>query len=203
MMTNAAHNGTSADDRRLRQEEYSALRATIRERGTLRPVLAVATVAGWAATAIAVDSLSGTPVSTLIPLLVLATGFEAIFALHVGVERIGRYLQVAYEGRPDQPAWEHTAMRFGTAPVPAAGRVDPLFAVPFAFAVLLNFVPVPPATIGVPGGLLELAVFGLIHGLQLLRISRARAYASRQRVLDLAVLDNPTNWRNESNTVAD
>jgi hypothetical protein len=38
------------------------------------------------------------PVASLIPLVVLAGGFEAIASLHLGVERIGRYVQVRFEG---------------------------------------------------------------------------------------------------------
>ena len=44
----------------------------------------------------AVASLAAIPVATLLPLVLLAACFEAIFALHTGVERIGRYLQVFY-----------------------------------------------------------------------------------------------------------
>ena len=52
---------------------------------------------GWAATAVATAAAITVAVSTLVPLLVLAAGFEAIFALHINVERIGRYLQVFHE----------------------------------------------------------------------------------------------------------
>lgn len=173
---------------RLRAEEFAALRATIRERGTRRVTLAVATLVSWAALAIASEVLVATPVSTLIPLSVLAIGFEAVFALHVGVERVGRYLQVEYEGPPGAPAWEHTAMRFGSVPAPAAGRVDPLFSTLFIFGVLLNMVPVLLATVGLPGGPLEFGVFGLVHLALIVRILRARAYAGRQRALDLAII---------------
>ena len=44
-------------------------------------------------------------------LAILVGGFEAIHALHVGAERIGRYLQVYYEDTPDGPRWETTASR--------------------------------------------------------------------------------------------
>jgi len=173
---------------RLRAEEYAALRATIRERGTRRMTLVLTTVVAWAGLALVADVWVGTPVSSLLPLLVLVAGFEVAFAMHVGVERIGRYLQVHYEDSPDAPAWEHTAMRFGSVPTPAAGRVDPLFAVLFIFATALNLVPVVLATVGLPGGLLELAVFGVLHLAFVVRIIRARAYAARQRQLDLAAL---------------
>src|SRR5512146_1982025 len=79
------------------QEEYRALRATIRERGTARIGLCVIGFGVWAAVMIAAAALSPTPVSVLLPLLFLAVVFEAVLSLHVGVERIGRYIQVFYE----------------------------------------------------------------------------------------------------------
>src|SRR5262245_28415723 len=95
-------------------EEYRALRATIRERGTARVYLVVGGLGAWAALVIATASLASLPVATLLPLLFLAGVFEAIFALHTGVERIGRYLQVFYEEPPER-GWEHVAMAFGRA----------------------------------------------------------------------------------------
>lgn len=47
---------------------------------------------------------------TLIPLLVLVTAFESVFALHVNVERIGRYLQVFHERA--HAGWEHVTMNY-------------------------------------------------------------------------------------------
>lgn len=176
---------------RLREQEFAALRATIRERGSLRITLVVATMATWGGLTVATSALVGTPVATLIPLLVLAAGFEAIFALHVGVERIGRYLQVEYEGLEGGPAWEHAAMRFGATQGPPAGRVDPLFSAAFAFAAVLNLVPVVLMTVGVPGGLIELAAFGLIHAAFIARVLSARSFARTQRALDLALLSPP------------
>ncbi|MBM3751148.1 MAG: hypothetical protein FJW21_08210 [Acidimicrobiia bacterium] len=178
----------------LRTEEFAALRATIRERGTLRVSLVVATIIAWATLCLVTEVWIATPVATLIPLLVLAAGFEATFALHVGVERIGRYLQVKYEGSPDSPSWEHTAMRFGTVPGPAAGTVDPLFSSLFIFATTLNIVSAVLSVAGVEGGAIELFVFSLVHLAFVIRIVRARAYAAAQRTLDLAALKsaNPT-----------
>lgn len=150
--------------------------------------LVAATVAAWATLAIATEIWVATPLSTLIPLLVLAAGFEAAFAMHVGVERIGRYLQVEYEGTEGAPAWEHTAMRFGASPTPGAGRVDPLFSAIFVSAAILNFVPVVLMTLGISGAWGELALVGLAHAAFVVRIVRARAYAAQQRELDLAAL---------------
>ena len=80
------------------QDEYNALRATIRERGTARVCIFVAGVAAWTAATIATTALASSPVASLLPLLLLACVFETVFALHVGVERIGRYVQVAPPG---------------------------------------------------------------------------------------------------------
>lgn len=154
--------------------------------------LVSATVATWAALAVVTDIWLATPLATLVPLVVLATGFEAAFAMHVGVERIGRYLQVEYEGTEGAPAWEHTAMHFGAAPTPAAGRVDPLFAAMFIYAAVLNLVPVLLMTLGTSEAWGELAFFGLAHVVFVVRIVRARSYAARQRELDLAALSRQT-----------
>jgi hypothetical protein len=116
---------------------------------------------------------------SLFSLAILAGGFEAIHALHVGVERIGRYIQVFYEGTGDVPRWETTAMSIG--PALPGGGVDPLFTVIFALVTLLNLMAaiVPSPT------RLELAVIGLMHGAFLLRLVRGRWAASRQRAVDL------------------
>jgi hypothetical protein len=105
--------------------EYSALRDTIRERGTARVWVFLVGLIAWATVTVATAALASLPIATLLPLLVLAAAFEALFSLHVGVERIGRYVQLFYE---EEPGWEHAAMAFGR---PAAGRADPLFAVVF------------------------------------------------------------------------
>jgi hypothetical protein len=175
------------------QEEYTALRATIRERGTARVWIFVVATLGWAALAIATAVLAPTPVATLVPLIVIAAAFEAVYALHVGVERIGRYIQVVYEGSdpsegadPSSPGWEHAAMQFG-APKGAA-TVDPLFAVPFALASVLNLVP---ATLLNPTRE-EIVFVTAAHALFLLRLVRARALAKAQRAIDLARFEQLT-----------
>jgi hypothetical protein len=177
-------------------EEYRALRATIRERGTTRICVFVAGLAAWAALSVATSALSAVPLATLVPLLVLAGVFEAIFALHIGVERIGRYLQVFYESddvsRQDETVtdenvtprprnkWEQTAMAFGRG-VGGSGT-DPLFVAMFAIATLLNFVPVMLAE-PIPA---EIAVIGGAHFLLLVRLAIARRAATRQRAIELA-----------------
>src|SRR3979490_1608477 len=92
------------------QVEDRELRATIRERGTARVYIFAGGIAAWGALTIATAALASTPLATLLPLLVLAAGFEGVFALHVGVERIGRYLQVFYEAEDTGARWEHIAM---------------------------------------------------------------------------------------------
>ena len=99
----------------LSDTEYAALRRTIASRGTARMVLFPITMLGWAALALVVLTFAEAPVASLYPLAVLVGGFEAIHALHVGVERIGRYLQVYYENTDMGPRWETTAMAVGPA----------------------------------------------------------------------------------------
>jgi len=95
-------------------EEYTALRTTIRERGTTRVWIFLVGIIAWAALTTATAALASSPLAVLLPLLILAATFEAVYALHVGVERIGRYLQVFYESdddelRPVPDTREHSA----------------------------------------------------------------------------------------------
>jgi hypothetical protein len=173
----------------LAAEEYRALRATIRERGTARLIVTALTFVTWAALAIAVQALLTIPVLTLLPLVVLATGFEVIFALHVGVERIGRYLYVRYEtaGNP-VPGWEHAISEVGSRAGAGSG-IDPIFSVAFIIATLLNLVPaalltadLPPA---LPGGLsASFAGLAVVHALVITRVLHARRFAGAQRRRD-------------------
>jgi len=87
----------------LHESEFTVLRHTIASRGTVRVVLLVVTVLGWSALTVVLLLFSTLPVASVYPLAVLAAGFEAIHALHVGVERIGRYLQVYYEADGEGP----------------------------------------------------------------------------------------------------
>ncbi len=177
----------------LARDEFKALRATIRERGTARVWLFVAVLAAWGALTVVVTAAVPLPVVSLVPLLVLVGGFEAINVTHVGVERVGRYLQVFYEeARPatagdaagDAPPglarWENAAMAYGRA-FGGGGTIDPLFAPVFAAATLLNLIPVllPEPT---PQ---ELVAIGAAHVLFLIRIVIARQRSGRQRAQDL------------------
>ena len=159
-------------------EEYTALRATIRERGTARVWLFCGGILGWAAIAVATAALASTPLSTLLPLLVLASFFEGVYALHVGVERIGRYLQAFHES-DSAPGWEHAAMAFGSPK--GAASLDALFTVPFLLAAIFNLAP---AVYLSPTNEELIFVTGA-HTLCVVRLLFARATAARQRAIDL------------------
>jgi hypothetical protein len=160
------------------QDEYIALRATIRERGTARVCLFAGGFVAWGALTLATAAMASTPLATLLPLLVLAALFEAIYALHVGVERIGRYIQVFHEGAQGQ-GWEHAAMAFGRPK--GAATVDALFSIPFVLATVCN---VAPALIVGPT-IEEIVFVAGAHALFALRLFLARAAAARQRAIDL------------------
>jgi hypothetical protein len=165
------------------QDEYTALRATIRERGTARVWIVVAGVVAWAGLTIGTAAAGVTPLSTLVPLLVLAAVFEAVYALHIGVERVGRYIQVFHESdAPGVSGWEHAALAFGR---PAgAAALDALFTIPLVLAATINlmfaFIVVPPPTTQ------EIVFVGGAHALFLLRLLAARHTSSKQRAIDLA-----------------
>ena len=118
---------------------------------------------GWAATAIATAAVITVAISTLVPLLVLVAGFETVFALHINVERIGRYLQVFHE---QDGGWEQVAMTFGQR-FRAAGP-DPLFTQLFVFAISMNFLPV-----ALGGELPEVVVLAALHLFAVFRIRMA------------------------------
>src|SRR5204863_6929686 len=156
-------------------EEFAALRSTIRDRGTVRLILLPVTFGLWAAAAVATTAAIQLPIAALVPLVVLAAGFEAIYALHVNVERIGRYIQVFHE--PDG-GWEHVAMAFGQR-FPGKGP-DALFSGLFLIATALNYLPV-----ALGGTIPELVAAGVLHLLLAFHIGTARSRASRQRQQDL------------------
>ena len=137
------------------------------------------TCVGWAVLTLLVVLYGGPPVASIVSLAVLVGGFEAVHALHVGAERIGRYLQVYYETLPDGPRWETAVMTVG--PALPGGGIDPLFSVVFVGTTIVNMVPAlaPPVT---P---VELGVIALLHVGFVFRIVRARLAASRQRAVEL------------------
>lgn len=164
---------------KLAETEFAVLRQTISSRGTTRMALVPVTLIGWAALALTVMLLSALPVAVLLPLAVLVGGFEAIHALHVGAERIGRYLQVSYETDPDGPRWETTAMAVG--PALPGGGFDPLFSAVFVGAAVVNLLPAlaPQPT---P---IELGTVLVLHAAFVFRVIRARGAAARQRAVEL------------------
>jgi hypothetical protein len=158
------------------EDEYQVMRDTIAQRGTVRMVLAPVTFFAWAGTAVATAAVITVALSTLVPLLVLAAGFEAIYALHVNVERIGRYLQVFHER---EGGWEHVAMEYG-ARFGGGSAPDPLFGRIFVVAVSVNYLPV-----ALGGDPIEMIVLALLHLVFIGRIRAARTAAAKQRAVDL------------------
>ena len=160
----------------MREDEYQVLRATIQQHGTARMVLIPLIFIGWAGTAVATAAVITVAVSTLVPLLVLVAGFEAVFALHVNVERIGRYLQVFHQ---QEVGWERVAMTFsnrfpGSAP-------DPLFARLFVLATSVNFLPAALGWENIP----ELVFLAFLHFLFINRVRVGKVFAANQRAADL------------------
>lgn len=155
------------------EEEYRALRATIRERGTTRVWVFFAGLTVWAVSTIATFAVAIPPAAALIPLVALAATFEAVLALHVGVERLGRYLLVFHDD-----AWERAAGAFGK---PAGAiTVDPLFTVFFLLAALLTLVPILAAS---PRPV-EFGGLGFAEAAFFARVIAARAACGRQRAID-------------------
>jgi hypothetical protein len=85
-----------------RDSEFRILRETIAWRGTVRMALVPVTAGIWALVWTNLLLSTDAGAAGAIPLLVLVAGFEAVHALHSGVERIGRYLQVNYENGQGQ-----------------------------------------------------------------------------------------------------
>lgn len=163
-----------------RDSEFIELRRTIAVRGTVRLVLGPATLALWAVAAMQAR-YGDQRVQILLPLLTLAGGFEAIRALHIGVERVGRYLQVFHEtpAGPDSAAWETVALEPAAA---ARGlNLDPLFGTLFLLAcaanAYLSWDTIAPSITG---------LWVLAHGGLAVRITRSVRSCRRQRALDLA-----------------
>ncbi len=163
--------------------EYKALRETIRERGTVRAITFFVALCVWAALEAASTAQPRHAIAFLAPLVVLIAGFETVFQLHVGVERVGRYLQVAYE---HTAGWETAAMAYGKAH-PTSGS-DPLFARIFLLVTLIG-VLLPVALLAresLPAWL-RVAYGGVIvaHLAFGIRVLLAKRQAARQRAEDL------------------
>ena len=164
----------------LTESEFIALRRTIASRGTARIILLPVTLIAWSALTCTLLFVSDLPIASLFSLAILVGGFEAIHALHVGVERIGRYVQVYYESSENGPQWETTAMAIG--PALPGGGVDPLFTIVFAAAALINVIP---ALLPAPVDVREIGVITALHAVFVVRLVRARGAAARQRAVEL------------------
>ena len=173
-------------------EEYRALRATIRERGSLRFLVTSITFSAWAAVLTTLCAVTVVPTFVLVPLVLLVAGFELNLAIHVGVERVGRYLQVKYERDPQSAAgWEHAVMNLQVA----RGGVDALFLVVFLSALALNFVVAlwlaaaitGPDEVGAVRA--ETLVVAVLHAIVAARWLQAAKYARSQRTRELPAFE--------------
>ena len=173
-------------------EEYRALRATIRERGSLRFLVTSITFSAWAAVLTTLCAVTVVPTFVLVPLVLLVAGFELNLAIHVGVERVGRYLQVKYERDPQSAAgWEHAVMKLQ---VPRGG-VDALFLVLFLSALALTFVvalwlAAAVTEVGEIGAIrAETLVVAVLHAIVAARWLQAAKYAKSQRARELPAFE--------------
>lgn len=168
----------------LQTHEFRSLRDAVAARGRWRSLLTLLGLLAWAAILTATLVLLPYPVVSVVPLMVLVATFEVIRPLHVGAERIGRYLQVFHEGPATAgpiapPAWERTAMALGAAVPGAAGH--PLMAPVFALATLVNLLAVL-----LPGPVpMELALLAVPHAAFLGWLALADRAMRAQRVREL------------------
>lgn len=180
----------------LALEEYRSLRATIRERGTARLIVSALTFLAWPALLALIATTGRGPEFVLLPLLALWAGFEVVLAIHIGVERIGRYVQLHYETADGLPAWERTAMQLGQLPHAATGS-DPLLFRLFVLATLLNLLPLVPHAVAqssspaVTAMTVPLVVALVLHVTFLIRLTQGRRFTRHQRARDLELLTRP------------
>jgi len=167
----------------LGRAEYEALRATIRERGSVRMLVILGGLMGWGALALGLWAAQGQGALTLVPFMALAATFELSFFIHTGVERVGRYLQVWYEEAETDGdgagGWERTVMAYGTRFPTSA---DPLFITLFSTAAVVNFFGSLAAAPRRPGWIALSLIAHLALGW---RFRTARGMAAAQRATDL------------------
>jgi hypothetical protein len=181
---------STSETAELAREEYRALRATVRERGTLRLIVMFVTFLAWAVLVVRIAPQSETTFPLFACLVVLAAGFEIAFAAHVGVERIGRYLQSHYEGTgAGRPRWEHAIMGF-TEPSGPRAHVDPVSTMLFGIAAVLNLASASAALDATGVSLAGLAALASGHALFFWRLIHARRFIRGQRRRDLAVFQS-------------
>ena len=193
-------------------EEYRALRATIRERGSRRFLSLAITFVAWAARSSSIQVFArrrpGLPAAAARP----GRRFRVrLRDLHVGVERVGRFLQVSLRTRGALPRGSTTAMAPNLRR--RASRIDPLSvgcSLAAAFLNLAAFRRVAPPVAGRANEVRPLGRFGrrrrltpLLGGSSSLRGASPRASAlatcqffqalrGRGRPID------PIDWRQES-----
>jgi hypothetical protein len=181
----SAHSA-SASPAAFQLEEFRQLRTTIRERSTARVVVSFITFVSWGVLALVVRHSSDSLLDGLVPLVVLAAGFELVLALHVGVERIGRYLAVFYEASPGMPKWETAIAAFGRRTVQPRTPPRALMANEFIFIVAtgINLVLVLAAKFD--RAMLQNVALAVLHVTFVARVFQAVQQASRQREADEA-----------------
>jgi len=157
----------------LRALDYDSLRAGIRLRLALVPVLLVLALLGWAALTLWVFTSDVVSAATLVPLIVLAGAFEAITVLQVSATRLACYLQVAH----DAP-WETIALSYRQR-FEAIGSNAPVSAL-LGLATLVNFVPA-----AISGTFEELTGIAIAHAVVVIRIIVAGRRAVRLQTEDL------------------
>jgi hypothetical protein len=165
----------------FRFEEFRQLRATIRERSVARVVVSLITFVSWAALVLALRQSRESVVDGLVPLVVLVVGFELVFGLHVGVERIGRYLTVFYEAAPGMPKWETAIAAFGRSAVRSRTQPHVLLATEFIVSTGLNLVFAGWPDMTALAQSIAMAVF---HVTFIARVVQAARQANRQRDAD-------------------
>jgi hypothetical protein len=181
----------------LTVEEFKALRATIRERGTARVIVALITFVTWAVL-VMTTGLTTHPMLSLVPLLVLEAGFESVLSLHVGAERVGRYLRIYYEASADAPKWETVIAAFGRTPAAHGSGLDALFAWTFVIAALFNgALAFWTIWLGSSEIIVEPGFWGVVvaHVAFLFRVAAGRQYAHHQRRADAAAFESVRSGR--------
>jgi uncharacterized membrane protein (DUF485 family) len=176
----------------MRITEFRELRATIRQRGSLRLTITSITFSVWAVAILMVSGWLQTPIVGLVPLVVLAAGFELIFGIHTSVERIGRYIQVHHEPSSGGGArWEQTAMRLHAG----GASTHPLLPTLHVAAAILNFAlaalvagdPEYPEVFPTDPDML---IYASLHILFIGRVLWAFRSAAAQRARDLAMFSD-------------
>jgi hypothetical protein len=173
----------SASPAAFQLEEFRQLRTAIRERSTARVLVSFITFVSWGVLALVVRHSDASMAYGLVPLVVLAAGFELVLALHVGVERIGRYLAVFYEASPGMPKWETAIAAFGRTAARTRTQPHVLLASEFIVSTGINLVFAVEFDLSVLAQDLAMAVF---HVAFIARVVQAARQASHQREADAA-----------------